>query len=68
MAEPICIHNVVLKLAIHRGKTELNVGHINAPKMEQLRRIIKGTNLHCVAISETHFKSYISHKSVEFQE
>ncbi|KAJ6642662.1 hypothetical protein Bhyg_07615 [Pseudolycoriella hygida] len=67
----ICMPNIVLKSAFPDGNTSLNVAHINAdglrPKIDEFRKVIKGVNLHCVAISETHFKSYITSKSVELE-
>jgi len=67
----ICFPNIVLKSALPYGSPTLNVGHINAdglrPKIDEFRRIIKGVNMHCVAVSETHFKSYVSNKSVEVE-
>ncbi|KAJ6642156.1 hypothetical protein Bhyg_07103 [Pseudolycoriella hygida] len=35
------------------------------PKIDEFRNLVKGVNIHCIAISESHFKSYITNKSVE---
>lgn len=67
----ICIPNIVLKSAFPINSASLNVAHVNAdglrPKIDEFRKIIGGVNLHCVAVSETHFKSYVSDKSVELE-
>lgn len=67
----VCIPNIVLKSALPNGNATLNVAHLNADglrhKMDEFRILLKGVNLHCVAISETHFKSYMSNKSVDIE-
>lgn len=63
---PLCIPNILLKSAFPIGHTSLNKAHLNAdglrPKMDEFRRVISG-----VAIFETHFKSYVTDKSVELK-
>lgn len=65
---PIVIQNVVLKSAFPKDDASLNVCHIPdglRSKLDEFRNAIKGVNAHCIAVSETHFKSYMTSKSLE---
>lgn len=65
------VQNIVLKSAFPKGTDKLNVAHVNADslrsKIDELRGLVSGVNLHCLAISETHFKSYVTDSSVKLE-
>lgn len=59
----------MLKSAFQSDNSSLNVLHLNPgglrSKLDEFRDVLRRVNVHCIAISETHFKSYTSDKSVE---